>query len=80
MRVKNNKHTSKTIKEIQDKLNQCIEFEKKWGKTQKTQAYIKWCTDEKYRKRVKDFNQSIVRTMKSMNRIELSNIINNTNE
>tara|TARA_R110002020_G_scaffold440540_2_gene651179 strand:- start:672 stop:905 length:234 start_codon:yes stop_codon:yes gene_type:complete len=75
MRI-NNKYTNKTIKEIQDKLDQCIEFENKWGKTTKTQAYIKWCTDEKYRKRVQDFNQSIVRTMKSMNRIELNNIIN----
>ena len=48
-----------------------LDFENKFGKTTRTTAWIKWCTDEKYRKRSIDFNQSIARTMKSMNPIEL---------
>ena len=76
MRVDNNKDTSKTVQEMQELFNRCLDFENKFGKTTRTTAWIKWCTDEKYRKRSIDFNQSIARTIRNMNPIKLNNVLN----
>ena len=36
---------------IEKKLIQVKEFEKKYGKSDRTKAWIKWCTDANYRER-----------------------------
>lgn len=66
MKVDNTNHSSKTLKQMQDKLAQCLAFEKKYGKTTRTTAMIKWCTSEQYRKNVKAFNTATANTMKAM--------------
>ena len=64
-------------KEMMDeKLLQIAEFEAKWGENTRTRAMKKYCTDEKYRKRSIDFNQSIARTIRNMNPIKLNNVLN----
>ena len=63
MKVDNNKHTSKTVQEMQEQLNRCLDFENKFGKTTRTTAWIKWCTDEKYRKNVHAFNKASANTI-----------------
>tara|TARA_X000001382_G_scaffold13179_1_gene8611 strand:- start:2019 stop:2270 length:252 start_codon:yes stop_codon:yes gene_type:complete len=66
MKVDNTNHSSKTLKQMQDKLAQCLAFEKKYGKTTRTTAMIKWCTSEQYRKNVKAFNIATANTMRAM--------------
>ena len=61
MKVDNTNHSSKTLKQMQDKLAQCLAFEKKYGKTTRTTAWIKWCTSEEYRK-----NTATANTMRAM--------------
>ena len=63
MKVDNNKHTSKTVQEMQEQLNRCLDFENKFGKTTRTTAWIKWCTDEKYRNNVRAFNKASANTI-----------------
>jgi hypothetical protein len=65
MRVDNNKHTSKTVQEMQEQLNKCLDFEKKFGKTTRTTAWIKWCTDKEYRKREEEFRLASRNTLDS---------------
>jgi len=78
MKVDNNNYAGgKTVKEMEEQLKRCLDFEEKYGKSIRTTSWIKWCTSEKYRKRSQDFNQSIARTMRSMNPVKLYNIINN---
>ena len=66
MKVDNTNYSSKTLEEMQKQLDECLAFEKKWGKTTKTTAWIKWCTSEEYRKNVRAFNTAIANTMRAM--------------
>ena len=42
-----------------DKLNQVIEFEKKYGESTRTIAWKKWCTDINYRRREWQFRMGV---------------------
>ena len=66
MKVDNTNCSSKTLEEMQKKLDECLAFEKKYGKSTRTTAWIKWCTDENYRKRVRAFNTATYNTIKAM--------------
>ena len=66
MKVDNTNYSRKTLEEMQKQLDECLAFEKKWGKTTKTTAWIKWCTSEEYRKNVRAFNTAIANTMRAM--------------
>jgi len=56
-------------KEMMDaKLLQIAEFEKKWGECTSSRAMKKYCTDEKYRERVKAFNKASLETIKHYNK------------
>ena len=52
-----------TKKMIDDKLLQIAKFEAKWGENTHTRAMKKYCTNEKYRNNVHDFNKASVNTM-----------------
>ncbi len=53
-----------TKKMIDAKLLQIAKFEKKYGECTESRAMKKYCTDEKYRQRVKDFNKSVIESSK----------------
>lgn len=46
------------------KLKQIAEFEEKWGECLESRAMKKFCTDPKYRQRVRDFNKASANTIK----------------
>ena len=46
------------------KLLQIAKFEKKYGECTQSRAMKKYCTDEKYRQRVKDFNKAVIESSK----------------
>ena len=46
-------------KQIADKLKQVNEFEAKYGKSTRTTAWKKWCTDVNYRRREWAFRQGV---------------------
>lgn len=48
-------------KMITDKLKQVKEFETKYGKSMRTNAIRKWCTDINYRRREWEFRQGIAK-------------------
>ena len=57
----------KTKKELKEKLNQILEFEKKYGEDHgQTSVYAmkKYCTDELYRERVHAFNKSVIKSIR----------------
>jgi hypothetical protein len=77
MKVDNNKYAGgKTVEEMQEQLDRCLAFEKRFGKTTRSTSWIKWCTSETYRKRSRDFNRSIISVMKNMHPYTLNKIIN----
>ena len=53
-----------TKKMIDDKLKQIATFEEKYGECTESRAMKKYCTDEKYRARVKAFNKASAETIK----------------
>ena len=75
MKVDNTNYSNKTLEEMQEKLDECLAFEKKWGKTTKTTAWIKWCTSEEYRKNVRAFNTATVNTMRAMGPYKWAKVI-----
>ena len=66
MKVDNTNYSSKTLKEMQELLDKSLSHEKKYGKSTRTTAWIKWCTSEEYRKNVRAFNTAIANTMRAM--------------
>jgi len=58
-----------TPKQIQNKLNQVIEFESKYGSNTRTKAWRKWCESIDYRKREFEFRQGTVNLFKYNNNI-----------
>lgn len=50
---------------IDDKLKQIAIHEKRFGECTTTRAMKKYCTDEKYRARVKAFNKASAETIKN---------------
>ena len=53
-----------TKKMIDDKLKQIALFEAKFGECTESRAMKKYCTDKKYRQRVKDFNKAVIESSK----------------
>ena len=56
-----------TPQQIEKKLKQIEEFEKTWGEDHgqtKVYAMKKYCLDQKYRKRVHEFNKASQQTIK----------------
>ena len=49
---------------MKDKLKQVDEFEAKWGECTESRAMRKFCTDPKYRERVRAFNKASAETIK----------------
>ncbi|MGD1836921.1 MAG: hypothetical protein ACPKPY_02535 [Nitrososphaeraceae archaeon] len=49
---------------MDEKLLQIAEFEEKYGECTESRAMKKYCTDQKYRNRVHDFNKASVNTIK----------------
>ena len=49
-----------TPEQITNKLKQVEEFETKYGKSLRTKAIRKWCTDPNYRKREWEFRQATI--------------------
>ena len=45
---------------IATKLKQIAIHEKRFGECTRTRAMKKYCTDEKYRQRVHEFNKSVI--------------------
>ena len=66
MKVDNTNYSSKTLEEMQEQLDKCLALEKKYGKSTRTTAWIKWCTSEEYRKNVIAFNTATYNTMRAM--------------
>ena len=58
-----------TPKQIQNKLNQVIEYESKYGSNTVTQAWRKWCESIDYRKNEWLFRQSTIKLFKHNNNI-----------
>jgi len=52
-----------TKKMMDAKLLQIAEFEERWGECTSSRAMKKYCTDEKYRNRVHDFNKASINTI-----------------
>lgn len=50
---------------IKDKLKEIDAFEKKYGECTQSRAMRKYCTDSKYRERVKEFNKTSIRLLKN---------------
>jgi len=50
---------------IKDKLKQIDAFEEKYGECLESRAMRKYCTDSKYRERVKKFNGTSIRMLKN---------------
>ena len=46
---------------LEDKLKEIDAFEAKWGECLESRAMRKYCTDEKYRERVREFNKSSIK-------------------
>jgi hypothetical protein len=53
-----------TKKMMDTKLLQIAKFEEKYGECTQSRAMKKYCTNKKYRQRVKDFNNASVETIK----------------
>ena len=51
--------------QIQNKLNQVIEYESKYGSNTVTQAWRKWCESIEYRKNEWQFRQNIANYIKN---------------
>ena len=58
----------KTQEQLQAKLKQVEDFERRWGECTESRAMRKYCTDAKYRERVHAFNKASVETIKHYNR------------
>ena len=58
----------KTQEQLQAKLKQVEDFERRWGECTESRAMRKYCTDPKYRERVHQFNKASVETIKHYNR------------
>ena len=58
----------KTQEQLQAKLKQVEDFERRWGECTESRAMRKYCTDAKYRERVYAFNKASVETIKHYNR------------
>ena len=58
----------KTQKQLQAKLKQVEDFERRWGECTESRAMRKYCTDPKYRERVNQFNKASIETIKHYNR------------
>ena len=50
---------------IDDKLKQIALFEAKFGECTESRAMKKYCTNEKYRQNVRDFNKASIETIKN---------------
>jgi len=50
---------------IDDKLKQIAIHENRFGECTMTRAMKKYCTNEKYRQNVKDFNKASIETIKN---------------
>ena len=46
------------------KLKQIAIHEKRFGECTRTRAMKKYCTDEKYRQRVHEFNKSVIESVR----------------
>lgn len=53
-----------TNEQIAAKLKQVEEFEAKYGESQRTIAWRKWCTDEQYRNREIQFRNAVSESAK----------------
>ena len=51
-----------TSEQIAAKLKQVEAFEAKYGESQRTRAWRKWCTDEQYRNREIQFRNAVAET------------------
>lgn len=58
----------KTQEQLQAKLKQVEDFERRWGECTESRAMRKYCTDPKYRERVTQFNKASIETIKHYNR------------
>tara|TARA_E500000081_G_scaffold149981_1_gene177783 strand:+ start:395 stop:649 length:255 start_codon:yes stop_codon:yes gene_type:complete len=78
MKVDNNNYANgKTVEEMQEQLDRCLAYEEKYQSCVRSRSWIKWCTSEDYRRRSRDFNRAIIRSIKAMGPIEYNNLINN---
>jgi len=58
----------KTEAQLKAKLKQVEDFERRWGECTESRAMRKYCTDQKYRERVHQFNKASVETIKHYTR------------
>jgi len=54
---------------IKDKLKEIDAFEEKYGECVESRAMRKYCTDPKYRERVREFNKTSIRMVKNSFRL-----------
>ena len=54
---------------IKDKLKEIDAFEEKYGECVESRAMRKYCTDQKYRERVREFNKTSIRMVKNSFRL-----------
>ena len=59
LNMMNKEYKDYPAEKIADKLNQVIEFEKKYGESTRTIAWKKWCTDINYRRREWQFRMGV---------------------
>ena len=50
--------------QIQDKLQQCLDYEAKYGECMTVTSWKKWCNSYEFRKREWEWRQNIVKTIK----------------
>ena len=56
-----NKYIDYKPEEIQAKLQQCLDYEAKYGANTVTKAWTKWCNSYEYRKNEWQFRQNVAK-------------------
>jgi hypothetical protein len=49
---------------LQDKLQQCLDYEAKFGKCPTVTSWKKWCTNYGFRKKEWEFRQNVAKSIK----------------
>ena len=59
-----NKFKDFPASQIQSKLQQCLDYEAKYGKNLHVTAWINWCNSYDYRKNEWEFRQNVAKSVK----------------
>ena len=64
MTITNNKYTSKSIESMEEQLDRVLAHQERFGTCTRTNGWVKWLTNENYRKRCNEFNKSVAEMLR----------------